>query len=1536
MAFTKVVGAGIHTLSNIHSHNINSSGIITATKFIGPITGAGGDFNAGIVTATSLDVNGNGDISGNLVVGGNLTANGDFTTLNTTLREVELLRVDASTSSIAGIITQSGSGHALYVDGTTILGNSQYVPSFSAATQLAVANLSGNNNSVDVTILGGRTGKSIVKFGDHDSNDRGSISYHHADESINFYNNGNGVTPKVSITGIGSVGIGTDNPTSNLQVDGTSLTLINKVDNNNTIIKVENTGPGNAGVKIKNSNGEFTFLANDRLRIMDEDAGGVERISLASNGNVGINSTSPANKLDVRLGAAWIYPDEDGTEAIALKLGKLSSYNSALNEIWVADYDGSSSPTYRVTNKINRYIANWYFDRTTAPGVTRLNAFQLKAHDSGAAVGNSFTIRDLSNTADSIKLWTNGNSFVGVTTDGTTRNFGIGTNNPTERLTIDGSATDTTPILGLRSGNNHNTTNNGAQIAFGHAGINHYQHFIHTRHNASNSSNAIDFYVCDGTQQNTVTSGSVHTLSMVSGKVSIGTDNPLRTFDVVGNSILVRPTTITTLHSSGNASAVNNSIIVRMPYGENAATTANAGARFGIQFTGANNTTDVSSLNFGNDPVKSASIYGVSEDDLGYNRKVGLAFYTSGFDAAQTEKLRISSNGDVRVGGGSPATFGSGTTVHETYNASTYVANLVTSGTHQLQMIASQTHGATSIGTRSSHNLNLCVNDSTKMIVTTSGTVGINTDNSGSVYGKLMVNSGTASNSATEYYGQDFAINIRSDRGAGTNEEGNGICFSQLWYTDSQDIIRTGAIVGYKSVGSGAFGGGLKFKVQQAGANALDTAMQMGSDRKVVVNYSLKVSDAIQHNGDENTQIRFGPAAVDEITIDTAGTGRMMFKSDGRVVIGNATGTQPSATVGGAQFYGGSYPGDFRISSGAGASGTTTAAIAIMGSNHNANIENGANSGAHLNLYNYNTTDGNSSDIVFLNSNGLSASRILGLNESHSSRTGNLVFMTSDGSHPTEKARLTHDGKFGIGTNDPANDLVVKSPSSRGHASIAVHSSDASTKATMQTVQGSEIRIGGTTAGHPLQLYAGGSAQLTVGATGGFQFHQGNNNSPTYFNGGASNARNYVNVKAGNTNSGHYSGFGIINSSNSATWQFQVEHNGDDLDIFGNSAGGRLRFWTKDDGASSSTIKMQLTQAGELDAKPRKGNTSGSAYNMIPRGRAYEWSVSDLSPSIGSSSSGWYTIMDIADGTFMFWIGTNAHTSALVAICNGYDNSRKSSVNCLQYCYNSNSTYLNVHQIRVTKTGLVQVYLEASSPQYFAMYVQVIGNNDHPNFYSTLTKDTGSPQVDHSIDLKTIASAGYDGLMYARNLRVEYKGLFAGNVLIGNHTSDNGYSGWTLGAGITPSQQNFTSTDIRWFLTMQSYYSTGSAQTKIGFQTDGKIYARTTSIQAFSSERRTKKNIVKLDLEKSWNTLRDTPMYTFNYKDEKEGTAAHHGPIVDECPEDLIVPTQKEDEVGVINTVNTEKLQYRAYCALQQALKRIEQLEAEVAALKGE
>ena len=51
---TKITGPGIHTQSNINSHNINSTGIITATKFVGD----GSDLTslpAGLGTAISAD-----------------------------------------------------------------------------------------------------------------------------------------------------------------------------------------------------------------------------------------------------------------------------------------------------------------------------------------------------------------------------------------------------------------------------------------------------------------------------------------------------------------------------------------------------------------------------------------------------------------------------------------------------------------------------------------------------------------------------------------------------------------------------------------------------------------------------------------------------------------------------------------------------------------------------------------------------------------------------------------------------------------------------------------------------------------------------------------------------------------------------------------------------------------------------------------------------------------------------------------------------------------------------------------------------------------------------------------------------------------------------------------------------------------------------------------------------------------------------------------------------------------------------------------
>ena len=80
MSFTRVVGPGIHSLSNINSHNIHSSGIVTATKFDGPFD--------------SLTV------SGNLSIGGTLTYE-DVT-------NVDSVGVITARSGIQGIGIQSG------------------------------------------------------------------------------------------------------------------------------------------------------------------------------------------------------------------------------------------------------------------------------------------------------------------------------------------------------------------------------------------------------------------------------------------------------------------------------------------------------------------------------------------------------------------------------------------------------------------------------------------------------------------------------------------------------------------------------------------------------------------------------------------------------------------------------------------------------------------------------------------------------------------------------------------------------------------------------------------------------------------------------------------------------------------------------------------------------------------------------------------------------------------------------------------------------------------------------------------------------------------------------------------------------------------------------------------------------------------------------------------------------------------------------------------------------------------------------------
>ena len=167
-------------------------------------------------------------------------------------------------------------------------------------------------------------------------------------------------------------GSGTNlNGEANLTFDGTKLSvnanqvkLYNSANTSNTYFYAQNTGAGNAGIKMKNNQGEWTIIANDRLRFIDDDAG-IERLSITSAGRIGVNKTNPDARLYLKSGdggntaivldqtqdAANYHNSIDfknnGTQYASISQGKDSSNNAFGIKIhyWIIIYRKTSYST---------------------------------------------------------------------------------------------------------------------------------------------------------------------------------------------------------------------------------------------------------------------------------------------------------------------------------------------------------------------------------------------------------------------------------------------------------------------------------------------------------------------------------------------------------------------------------------------------------------------------------------------------------------------------------------------------------------------------------------------------------------------------------------------------------------------------------------------------------------------------------------------------------------------------------------------------------------------------------------------------------------------------------------------------------------------------------------------------------------------------------------------------------------------------------------------------------------------------------------
>ena len=99
-----VVGADL-----LNPSNLNVSGVVTATSFVGDGSGLTGVASTdNIITSTDATFN------ANVSIGGSLTVNGDFTRINTQVLDIEDKTVGVASTSTKTAITQDGGGLVIY------------------------------------------------------------------------------------------------------------------------------------------------------------------------------------------------------------------------------------------------------------------------------------------------------------------------------------------------------------------------------------------------------------------------------------------------------------------------------------------------------------------------------------------------------------------------------------------------------------------------------------------------------------------------------------------------------------------------------------------------------------------------------------------------------------------------------------------------------------------------------------------------------------------------------------------------------------------------------------------------------------------------------------------------------------------------------------------------------------------------------------------------------------------------------------------------------------------------------------------------------------------------------------------------------------------------------------------------------------------------------------------------------------------------------------------------------------------------------
>jgi len=295
-------------LTNLPGSSGTLSGLVQSTE-VGTSYINGGNVGIGTaIPAALLDVRGNTIVSGNISATGNLRITGNIYATGTV----------SGGSNAAWTLNGS---NAYYNGGNVGIGTTNPKAKLQVFGAVNTSNLvlsafhdtAGRSQSISFwnTNSTGAEESRIAMYGD--TNWGGHLAF------LTKPNTGIGsiITENMRITSGGNVGIGTTNPLGNLHVTGNNNVLFTMNGN----VGIGTTNPG-ANLEVKGTNpalelssgvgetididfNENDTVSNARIRYVDSGltigtvGDGFESMRIAANGNVGIGTTNPLQKLEV-------------------------------------------------------------------------------------------------------------------------------------------------------------------------------------------------------------------------------------------------------------------------------------------------------------------------------------------------------------------------------------------------------------------------------------------------------------------------------------------------------------------------------------------------------------------------------------------------------------------------------------------------------------------------------------------------------------------------------------------------------------------------------------------------------------------------------------------------------------------------------------------------------------------------------------------------------------------------------------------------------------------------------------------------------------------------------------------------------------------------------------------------------------------------------------------------------------------------------------------------------------------------------------